>query len=252
MYKYIYNRHKIPNGKVNVIVEVWVQEITTISDITSDFQLDIYISESWYDPGMAFAYMEPCKQNMSLNSVLLEKLWGPANCFINSKTASIHNSPFPNIFFMIYANGTVWINYRLKLTGPCVLALETFPFDNVTCSLTFESFNYGITEVCFPLMTLSNFNFRYNFKLYPAGLWHELTMEFKFRRRAGWYILQAYLPSYITICISWISFALGKNIPARTMLGVNSLLSMTFLFGNIIKSLPRVSYIKGIDVWMLS
>uniref|UniRef100_A0A915P8D4 Uncharacterized protein n=1 Tax=Meloidogyne floridensis TaxID=298350 RepID=A0A915P8D4_9BILA len=33
-----YNRHKIPGGKVEVMVEVWVQEITTISDITSDFQ----------------------------------------------------------------------------------------------------------------------------------------------------------------------------------------------------------------------
>ncbi|KAE9546567.1 hypothetical protein FO519_010221, partial [Halicephalobus sp. NKZ332] len=34
-----YNRHKIPGvGAVEVQVEVWVQEITTISDITSDFQ----------------------------------------------------------------------------------------------------------------------------------------------------------------------------------------------------------------------
>lgn len=34
-----YNRHKIPGGQVKVEVEVWVQEITTISDITSDFQV---------------------------------------------------------------------------------------------------------------------------------------------------------------------------------------------------------------------
>ena len=33
-------------GNLDVEVEVWVQEITTISDITSDFQLDIYISVS--------------------------------------------------------------------------------------------------------------------------------------------------------------------------------------------------------------
>lgn len=36
---------------------------------------------------------------------------------------------------------------------------------------------------------------------YPAGFWHELTMVFHFKRRAGWYILQAYLPTYLTIFI---------------------------------------------------
>lgn len=72
----------------------------------SNFQLDIYIYETWYDPALNYAFMNPCKYNLSLNSVLLEKLWTPNSCFINSKTADIHKSPFPNIFLMIYANGT--------------------------------------------------------------------------------------------------------------------------------------------------
>ncbi|PIO76643.1 Neurotransmitter-gated ion-channel ligand binding domain protein [Teladorsagia circumcincta] len=256
-----YNRHKIPGGQVEVKVEVWVQEITTISDITSDFQLDIYISEMWMDPALDYSTLNPCKYNLSLNSVLLEKLWTPNSCFINSKTAEIHKSPFPNIFLMIYANGSVWTNYRLKLQGPCEMDLTRFPFDNVTCSLTFESFNYNTDEVQmawtptgvskmrekmeladYELVGINNLR---NEEPYPAGYWHELTMKFHFKRRAGWYILQAYLPTYLTICISWISFALGsKAIPARTMLGVNSLLAMTFQFGNIIRNLPRVSYVK--------
>ncbi|CAB3403221.1 unnamed protein product [Caenorhabditis bovis] len=264
-----YNRHKIPNGQVDVEVEVWVQEITTISDITSDFQLDIYIYETWHDPALNYAFLNPCKYNLSLNSVLLEDLWTPNSCFINSKTAEIHKSPFPNIFLMIYANGTVWTNYRLKLQGPCIMDLTKFPFDNVTCSLTFESFNYNTDEVKMSWSEKGVQKMREKMELadyelvninnvrateeYPAGYWHELTMSFEFKRRAGWYILQAYLPTYLTICISWISFALGsKAIPARTMLGVNSLLAMTFQFGNIIRNLPRVSYVKAIDVWMLS
>uniref|UniRef100_A0AC34F539 Uncharacterized protein n=1 Tax=Panagrolaimus sp. ES5 TaxID=591445 RepID=A0AC34F539_9BILA len=147
--------------------------------------------------------------------------------------------------------------------------LTRFPFDNVTCRLTFESFNYNTDEVDYAWTDVGVLKMREKMELadyelmelnaervkveYPAGFWHELTMVFHFKRRAGWYILQAYLPTYLTIFISWISFVLGtKAIPARTMLGVNSLLAMTFQFGNIIRNLPRVSYVKAIDVWMLS
>lgn len=35
---------------------------------------------------------------------------------------------------------SVWTNYRLKLQGPCLMDLTKFPFDSVTCSLTFNSF----------------------------------------------------------------------------------------------------------------
>ncbi|VDM73080.1 unnamed protein product [Strongylus vulgaris] len=82
---------------------------------------------------------------------------------------------------------------------------------------------------------------------YPAGMWDELHVQIMFERRFVWYFMQAYLPTYLTILISWISFALGpRAIPARTMLGVNALLAMIFQFGNIMRNLPRVSYIKAI------
>ncbi|EFO13704.1 ACC-1 protein, partial [Loa loa] len=213
--------------------------------------------------------MNPCKPNISFDETVLQKLWIPNTCFINSKNAAIHESPFRNVFLMVFENGTLWTNYRMKLTGPCDMNLKRFPFDQQKCFLTFESFNYNIGEVRmswnqpYPVMLLkkielpdfklTNFSVIAVEQIYPAGHWDELTVSFVFKRRYGWYILQGYIPTYVTIFISWISFYLGSRaIPARTMLGVNSLLAMTFQFGNIIRNLPRVSYVKAIDVWMLS
>jgi len=108
-------------------------------------------------------------------------------------------------------------------------------------------------DIELPDFSLVNYSVVAVEQMYPAGWWDELTVTFVFRRRYGWYILQGYIPTYLTIFISWISFYLGtKAIPARTMIGVNALLAMTFQFGNIIRNLPRVSYVKAIDVWMLS
>ncbi|GMS79603.1 hypothetical protein PENTCL1PPCAC_1778, partial [Pristionchus entomophagus] len=273
-----YNKFRIPTDEgVSVTVEFWIQAITTIDEITNDFEMDIYINEMWLDPALAFEHLNPCKQNLSLNHQVLERLWTPNSCFINSKIAQIHDSPFKNIFLMLYPNGTVWVNYRTRVKGPCQMDLSNFPMDVQKCNLIYESFNYNnqevqmnwaaetfddkgnmiapiqlLSQIVLPDYDLIKFTARKQKEPYPAGMWDELHFELVFERRYIWYFMQAYLPTYLTIFISWVSFSLGpRAIPARTMLGVNALLAMIFQFGNIMRNLPRVSYIKAIDVWML-
>jgi hypothetical protein len=134
----------------------------------------------------------------------------------------------------------VWVNERLQVKGPCQMEFSSFPMDVQTCKLTMESYNYNNQEVdmrwaeiekpllllkepiVLPDFLLTNYSTYLTKVQYPAGVWNELTMSFTFSRRFGWYALQAYFPTYMTIFISWISFCLGaKMIPARTMLGVN-------------------------------
>ncbi|CAA94228.1 Acetylcholine-gated chloride channel subunit acc-2 [Caenorhabditis elegans] len=265
-----YNKFRIPQEEgMTVVVEIWIQAITSIDELTNDFDMDIYITETWLDPALNFQTMTPCKGNLSLNHQVLDRLWTPNSCFINSKVAQIHNSPFRSVFLMLFPNGTVMVNYRVRVKGPCSLDLSNFPLDLQKCSLIYESFNYNrqevemrwsdaehpvfnLSKIMLPDFDLFEIQTERRQEPYPAGMWDELHVTIIFERRFIWYFMQAYLPTYLTIFISWISFSLGSRaIPARTMLGVNSLLAIVFSFGNIMRNLPRVSYIKGIDVWML-
>ncbi|CAJ0566257.1 unnamed protein product, partial [Mesorhabditis spiculigera] len=266
-----YNKFRIPKDDgMTVSVEIWIQAISSIDEMTNDFEMDIYITETWHDPSLRFEHLNPCKGNLSLNHQVLDRLWTPNSCFINSKVAQIHDSPFRSIFLMLYPNGTVMVNYRVRVKGPCYLDLADFPMDIQECGLIYESFNYNnqevkmrwttddgtavrtLAEITLPDFTLVGIRTMQKEEPYPAGMWDELHLTLVFERRYIWYFMQAYLPTYLTIFISWVSFSLGpRAIPARTMLGVNALLAMIFQFGNIMRNLPRVSYVKAIDVWML-
>ncbi|CAJ0601914.1 unnamed protein product [Cylicocyclus nassatus] len=238
--------------------------------MTNDFEMEMYINELWTDPKLKFDHLNACKANLSLDHASLVRVWTPNSCFSNSKIAEIHDSPFSNVFLTLFENGTVWVNYRLRVKGPCYMNLLDFPMDTQSCRLVYMSFSYNNDEVrmrwntrrepVFLLMpvhiadyTLKDIRPEAIRRHYPAGEWDELMVTFVFERRYMWYFLQAYLPTYFTIFVSWIAFSLGPQaITPRTMIGVNALLSMIFHFGSVMRNLPRVSYVKAIDVWMLS
>ncbi|KAM3716103.1 Serotonin-gated chloride channel [Dirofilaria immitis] len=252
---------------VQVDVEIHVQDVSTLNEITADFDIDILFTQLWNDQSLSFANYTACRRNITMESKFITRIWTPNTCIINAKRTTIHASPTDNIMVILYENGTIWANYRMSVKVPCDLDLRTFPFDNQFCTLRFESYSHNKDEVMLqwmknaitlmkpvqlPDFELVHYRINNETVLYPNGYWDQLQVIFTFKRRYGFYILQAYIPTYLTIIVSWVGFCMEpKALPARTTVGVSSLLALTFQFGNILKNLPRVSYIKAMDVWML-
>ncbi|PAV79735.1 hypothetical protein WR25_06571 isoform E [Diploscapter pachys] len=69
-----------------------------------------------------------------------------------------------------------------------------------------------------PDFKLTNITYGNVTEQYTAGNWHRLSVSIHFDRLFAFYILQA----------------------------------LTFQFGNIVKALPKASYVKAIDIWMFS
>lgn len=143
-----HDKRKVPGSPVEVRVEIWVQEVSRLLEVTSEFELDVYGNDIWMDKTLAYAEYNPCKGAIFLIAEkFLPKIWYPNSCFVNSKNASIHQSPYPNTVLILYKNGTVWFNYRIKLTAPCVKDLKTFPIDHQKCILTYESYHHNNDNV---------------------------------------------------------------------------------------------------------
>ncbi|XP_061503950.1 gamma-aminobutyric acid receptor subunit beta isoform X5 [Anopheles gambiae] len=100
---------------------------------------------------------------------------------------------------------------------------------------------------------LDSFSVGYDKRVRPnyGGNYSRLACEIQFVRSMGYYLIQIYIPSGLIVIISWVSFWLNRNAtPARVALGVTTVLTMTTLMSSTNAALPKISYVKSIDVYL--
>ncbi|MEE6460950.1 hypothetical protein FKM82_001147 [Ascaphus truei] len=146
--------------------------------------------------------------------------------------------------------------------------LKNFPMDVQTCIMQLESFGYTMNDLIFewqeqaPVqiadgLTLPQFvlkeekDLRYCTKHYNTGKFTCIEVRFHLERQMGYYLIQMYIPSLLIVILSWVSFWINMDAaPARVALGITTVLTMTTQSSGSRASLPKVSYVKAIDIWM--
>ena len=84
-----------------------------------------------------------------------------------------------------------------------------------------------------------------------AGDFPCLRAYFHLERRLRAYILTTYLPSFLVVLLSWLSFWIDlESAPARTSLSILTILTITTQSSGLLRSMPAGSFTKAIDVWM--
>ena len=88
--------------------------------------------------------------------------------------------------------------------------------------------------------------------VYFLGNYSRLASIFYFGRSLGYYLIHIYVPSCLIVVLSWVSFWLSRDaVPARVALGITTVLTMTTLISSTNASLPKISYLKSIDIYLL-
>jgi gamma-aminobutyric acid receptor subunit beta len=79
-----------------------------------------------------------------------------------------------------------------------------------------------------------------------------LTATIVFKRRASYYIFQMYIPCVCITALSWVSFWIyHEATPARVALSITTVLTISYMRGSVNANMPRVSYLKSIDYFLL-
>lgn len=86
-----------------------------------------------------------------------------------------------------------------------------------------------------------------------TGNYSRLICQLYFSRNKGHYIIFIYIPSCLIVVISWVSFWLHVDAsPARVALGITSVLTMTTVTSSTNAALPKISYMKSVDVYLVT
>ncbi|KAI6183058.1 Unc-49B protein [Aphelenchoides bicaudatus] len=270
-------RPRYGEGPVHVGITLHVSSISAVSEVDMDFTLDFYLRQYWTDPRLAFGKLDTgfAKiKELTVGVDYLEKLWKPDTFFPNEKKSIFHLATTHNSFLRIDPDGKVSTSQRLTVTATCPMQLKLFPMDTQECKLEIESYGYTTddidyywgmdfeakkppqTAVAFSVFSLPQFRrtgYRVNITtaVTSSGAYDRLYVQVVLSRNLGFYLMNIILPAMLIVSISWVSFWLNREAsPARTTLGVTTVLTMTTLITTTNNSMPKVSYIKGLDVFL--
>ncbi|KAG5677403.1 hypothetical protein PVAND_007165 [Polypedilum vanderplanki] len=265
-----YDKRVRPNyggPPVEVGVTMYVLSISSLSEVKMDFTLDFYFRQFWTDPRLAYR-KRPGVEQLSVGSDFVKSIWVPDTFFVNEKQSYFHIATTSNEFIRVHHSGSITRSMRLTITASCPMNLQYFPMDRQLCHIEIESFGYtmrdirykwnegpnsvGVSEdVSLPQFKVLGHRQRAMEISLTTGNYSRLACEIQFVRSMGYYLIQIYIPSGLIVIISWVSFWLNRNAtPARVALGVTTVLTMTTLMSSTNAALPKISYVKSIDVYL--
>ncbi|XP_052390809.1 gamma-aminobutyric acid receptor subunit rho-1-like isoform X1 [Carassius gibelio] len=252
---------------IPVGVDVQLESLDTISEVDMDFTMTLYLRHYWKDERLSFP--SNTNQSMTFDGRLVKKIWVPDIFFVHSKRSFIHDTTTENVMLRVHPDGKVLYSLRVTVTAMCNMDLSHFPLDTQTCSLEIESYAYTDDDLMLywkrgnkslqtdEKISLSQFliqEFHTTTKLAfysSTGWYNRLYINFTLRRHIFFFLLQTYFPATLMVMLSWVSFWIDRRaVPARVPLGITTVLTMSTIITGVNASMPRVSYIKAVDIYL--
>ncbi|ETE68846.1 Glycine receptor subunit beta [Ophiophagus hannah] len=255
-----------PNFKgipVDVAVNIFINSFGSIQETTMDYRVNIFLRQKWNDPRLKLPTDWKGSESLTVDPTMFKCLWKPDLFFANEKNANFHDVTQENILLFIFRDGDVLVSMRLSVTLSCPLDLTLFPMDTqlgyTTDDLRFiwqSGDPVQLEKIALPQFDIKKEDIEYgNCTKYYKGTGYYTCVEviFTLRRQVGFYMMGVYAPTLLIVVLSWLSFWINPDASAaRVPLGIFSVLNLASECTTLAAELPKVSYVKALDVWLIA
>ncbi|XP_070614453.1 gamma-aminobutyric acid receptor subunit beta-4 isoform X1 [Erythrolamprus reginae] len=247
-------------------MSIHISSIDQISEVNMDYTITMYFQQSWRDKRLAYSDLA---LNLTLDNRVADQLWLPDTYFLNDKKSFLHGVTVKNRMIRLHPDGTVLYGLRITTTAACMMDLRRYPLDQQNCTLEIESYGYTVDDIVFfwqgnnsavtgmevlelPQFTIIEQRLVTREVVFTTGSYLRLSLSFRIKRNIGYFILQTYMPSVLITILSWVSFWINYDASAaRVALGVTTVLTMTTINTHLRETLPKIPYVKAIDVYLM-
>jgi len=252
-----------------------IEEISNINDKAQTMSISMYFAVSW---------MEPRLQINESATEWSEAITGPKNQ-VNESPESLKYIWYPELEIYgldtfgrqrvlkemsgvrIIKNKTITYELGVRITISCRMNFDDYPLDAHTCQFQVGSY-YDTHET----VTCSSF-FIYDldrqrslqhfiqierlpekFKVLtlPSGIYAACGFQVRLQRKQMQFLVQVYLPSFMFVIVSWVSFLIKPEVvPGRMALLVTLFLVLINIFNSVRENAPISSRLNAIDLYLV-
>ncbi|XP_047989018.1 gamma-aminobutyric acid receptor subunit beta-like [Leguminivora glycinivorella] len=245
-------------------MDLTIASFDAISEVNMDYTITLYLNQYWKDERLGFGLQEDV---LTLSGDFADRIWVPDTFFANDKNSFLHDVTERNKLVRLGGDGSITYGMRFTATLACMMDLHYYPLDSQNCTVEIESYGYTVSDVVMywketpvrgvedaelPQFTILGHETNDRIEKLATGVYQRLSLSFKLRRNIGYFVFQTYLPCILIVMLSWVSFWINHEATsARVALGITTVLTMTTISTGVRSSLPRISYVKAIDIYLV-
>ncbi|XP_063375294.1 gamma-aminobutyric acid receptor subunit beta-like isoform X2 [Cydia amplana] len=244
-------------------MDLTIASFDAISEVNMDYTITLYLNQYWKDERLGFGLQD---EVLTLSGDFADKIWVPDTFFANDKNSFLHDVTERNKLVRLGGDGSITYGMRFTATLACMMDLHYYPLDSQNCTVEIEN-GYTVSDVVMywketpvrgvedaelPQFTILGHETNDRIEKLATGVYQRLSLSFKLRRNIGYFVFQTYLPCILIVMLSWVSFWINHEATsARVALGITTVLTMTTISTGVRSSLPRISYVKAIDIYLV-